>query len=255
MENIVIKLENVSVTFDLHKENISGFKEYIIKKIKRQLVTEKFNALDHVSLSILKGEVIGILGFNGAGKSTLLKTIAGVLTPTKGNVETYGKVAPLIELGAGFDMELTARENIYLNGAILGYSRKFIESKFNDIVDFAEIHDFLDVPLKNYSSGMVARIGFSIATVVKPDILILDEILSVGDYKFQQKCEERIRTMITDDTTVIMVSHSIEQIRSMCKKAFLLNRGKLISSGDVEEICNQYMNINSHGNEDIKEQV
>ncbi|WP_139995955.1 ABC transporter ATP-binding protein [Paenibacillus paridis] len=255
MENIVIKLKDVSVTFDLHKENISGFKEYIIKKIKRQLVTEKFNALDHVSLSILKGEVIGILGFNGAGKSTLLKTIAGVLTPTKGNVETYGKVAPLIELGAGFDMELTARENIYLNGAILGYSRKFIESKFNDIVDFAEIHDFLDVPLKNYSSGMVARIGFSIATVVKPDILILDEILSVGDYKFQQKCEERIRTMITDDTTVIMVSHSIEQIRSMCKKAFLLNRGKLISSGDVEEICNQYMNINSHSNEDIKEQV
>lgn len=244
METLAINLSDVSVVFDLQKENISGFKEYIIKKIKREIVaSEKFHALNKISLSIFKGEVVGILGFNGAGKSTLLKIIAGVLTPTEGNVETLGKIAPLIELGAGFDMELTARENIYLNGAILGYSRKFIEGKFDDIVDFAEIHDFLDVPLKNYSSGMVARIGFSIATVVRPDILIVDEILSVGDYKFQQKCEERIKSMMTDETTVIMVSHSIEQIRGMCQRAFLLNGGRLIASGDVQEICDQYMNL------------
>lgn len=255
MKPLAINLKDVSIVFDLHKENISGFKEFIIKKIKRELVSEKFHALDHISLSISKGEVVGILGFNGAGKSTLLKIIAGVLMPTDGQVETHGKIAPLIELGAGFDYELTARENIYLNGAILGYSRRFIESKFDDIVDFAEIHDFLDVPLKNYSSGMVARIGFSIATVVKPDILIVDEILSVGDYKFQQKCEERIKSMITDETTVIMVSHSIEQIRGMCQKAFLLNRGKLIGSGHVEEICNQYMNLQSQNIEELKELV
>ncbi|WP_127531987.1 ABC transporter ATP-binding protein [Paenibacillus kobensis] len=245
MSNVAIKLEDVTMVFDLNKENISGFKEYIIKKIKRQIVTEKFHALKQVSLTIPKGEVVGILGFNGAGKSTLLKTIAGVLMPTSGRVESHGKIAPLIELGAGFDMELTARENIYLNGAILGYSRKFIEAKFDEIVDFAEIHEFLDVPLKNYSSGMVARIGFSIATVVKPDILIVDEILSVGDYKFQQKCEERIKAMISGETTVIMVSHSIEQIRGMCRKAFLLDRGTLIASGDVEEVCNQYMNLSN----------
>lgn len=244
MNNYAIKLSDVSMEFDLHKENISSLKEMIIKKIKGQLQSEKFAALQNISLTIEKGNVVGILGFNGAGKSTLLKTIAGVLMPTSGTVETHGKVAPLIELGAGFDMELTARENIFLNGAILGYSRKFIESKFEEIIDFAEIHDFLDVPLKNYSSGMIARIGFSIATVVKPDILIVDEILSVGDYKFQMKCEERIRTMISDDTTVIMVSHSIEQIRSMCQKAFMLQHGRLVHSGDAKAICDIYMNQN-----------
>ncbi|MDU0332793.1 ABC transporter ATP-binding protein [Paenibacillus sp. 3LSP] len=251
MDNISIKLDGVSVVFDLHKENIRSFKEFIIKKLKGQLNYERFYALNNITLSISKGEVVGILGFNGAGKSTLLKTIAGVLAPTEGKIETRGKIAPLIELGAGFDMELTARENIFLNGAILGYSRKFIEGKFEDIVDFAEIHEFLDVPLKNYSSGMIARIGFSIATVVKPDILIIDEILSVGDYAFQQKCEKRIKSMISDDTTVILVSHSIEQIRSMCQKAFLLNRGNLIAFGEVNEICDKYINLNTLNNRSL----
>ncbi|QGG58184.1 ABC transporter ATP-binding protein [Paenibacillus sp. B01] len=244
MSNYAIKISDVSMVFDLHKENISSLKEMIIKRLKGQLQTEKFYALQNISLTIEKGEVAGILGFNGAGKSTLLKTIAGVLVPSTGKIETQGKIAPLIELGAGFDMELTARENIFLNGAILGYSRRFIQNKFDEIIDFAEIHDFLDVPLKNYSSGMIARIGFSIATVVKPDILIVDEILSVGDYKFQMKCEERIRTMIGDDTTVIMVSHSIEQIRTMCTKAFLLQQGRLIAQGEAAEICDIYMNSN-----------
>lgn len=245
MDNIIVKLCNVSIEFDLYKENVNGFKEYFIKKLKGQIKNEKFLALNNISLSLKKGETIGILGFNGAGKSTLLKIISGILKPTQGYLETSGKISPLIELGAGFDVELTARENIYLNGAILGYSRKFIDEKFDEIVSFAEIEEFLDVPLKNYSSGMIARIGFSIATVVKPDILILDEILSVGDYKFQEKCLTRIKSMLTDDTTVIMVSHSIEQIKDICDRAILLNRGNLIADGQVDEIANMYLEMNS----------
>ncbi|MCC3374105.1 ABC transporter ATP-binding protein [Cohnella sp. REN36] len=237
-----VSLKNVSIEFNLHKENIGSFKEYIIKKIKRELVVDKFLALDDISFTIKKGEVVGILGFNGAGKSTLLKIISGILRPTKGDVRTEGMISPLIELGAGFDMELTARENIYLNGAILGYSRKFINEKFDEIVEFAEIDEFLDVPLKNYSSGMVARIGFSIATIVKPEILIIDEILSVGDYKFQRKCEDRIKNMLMGQTTVIIVSHSIEQIRSLCSQALILKKGKLIEFGEAQAICDQYMN-------------
>ncbi|MEC0245084.1 ABC transporter ATP-binding protein [Paenibacillus chitinolyticus] len=241
MDENAIVLEDVTVKFNLYKENISGFKEYIIKKIKRELISEQFLALNGISLTIKKGDVVGLLGFNGAGKSTLLKTIAGVLQPTYGKVITNGKIAPLIELGAGFDMELTARENIYLNGAILGYSRRFLNEKFEEIIDFAEIEEFLDVPLKNYSSGMVARIGFSIATMVKPEILIIDEILSVGDYKFQEKCEKRIKMMLDDQTTVIIVSHSIQQIRDLCNKAIFINRGKILTQGDVESVCDQYM--------------
>lgn len=236
-----IKLKNVSVVFNLHKENITGFKEYVIKKIKRELKSEKHIALDNICITIQRGEIIGILGLNGAGKSTLLKVISGILKPSLGEVITNGKISPLIELGAGFDMELTARENIYLNGAILGYSRKFINEKFDEIVSFAEVEEFLDVPLKNYSSGMIARIGFSIATVVRPEILIVDEILSVGDYKFQLKCEERIKSMLNEQTTVILVSHSIEQIRGMCQKALILKKGKIIAYGEVNEIADQYM--------------
>lgn len=241
MNKTVVSLNEVSIKFNLYKENLNGFKDLIIRKIKRELITEQFLALDNISLTILEGDVVGILGFNGAGKSTLLKTIAGVLQPTSGEIKTYGKIAPLIELGAGFDMELTARENIYLNGAILGYSKKFINEKFNEIVEFAEIEEFLDVPLKNYSSGMVARIGFSIATMVKPDILIVDEILSVGDFKFQQKCETRIKSMLSDNTTIIIVSHSIEQIRNLCNKAVLINKGQLVTIGDVTSVCDLYM--------------
>jgi len=243
MDEPIIQLNNVSVVFDLHKERVSGLKEYIIKRLKRELKSEKFYALNGIDLSLSKGDIFGILGNNGAGKSTLLKVIAGILAPTGGKIVTRGNIAPLIELGAGFDMELTARENIYLNGAILGYSRKFIDSKFEDIVNFAEIHEFLDVPLKNYSSGMVARIGFSIATITEPDILIVDEILSVGDYRFQKKCEERIKSMMSEDTTVILVSHQIDQIRNMCNKAVLLDKGKIIYSGTAEDVCDYYISL------------
>ena len=210
--------------------------------MKRQLYFEDFVALDNISFDIKKGDVFGIVGLNGCGKSTTLKVISGILKPTKGTVETCGTIAPLIELGAGFDMELTARENIYLNGSVLGYSKKFMDEKFQEIVDFSEMHDFLDVPMKNYSSGMVARIGFAIATVTTPDILIVDEILAVGDFLFQQKCEERINQMMNDDTTVIIVSHSIEQIERLCKHCVWLEKGKIKMIGDTKEVCDAYKN-------------
>ena len=199
-------------------------------------------AVDNVSFDIKKGDVFGIVGLNGCGKSTTLKVISGILEPTKGSVETDGVIAPLIELGAGFDMELTARENIYLNGSVLGFSKKFMDEKFDDIVEFSEMRDFLDVPMKNYSSGMVARIGFAIATVTTPDILIVDEILAVGDFQFQQKCEDRINSMLKDDTTVIIVSHSIEQIERLCKHCVWLEKGKIKMIGDAQEVCNAYKN-------------
>ena len=203
---------------------------------------EDFIAVDNVSFDIKKGDVFGIVGLNGSGKSTTLKLISGILTPTRGTVETQGTIAPLIELGAGFDFDLTARENIYLNGSVLGYSKKFMDEKFDDIVEFSEMREFLDTPMKNYSSGMVARIGFAIATVTKPDILIVDEILAVGDFHFQEKCEQRINSMINDDTTVIIVSHSIEQIERLCKHCVWLEKGKIRMIGDAKEVCDAYKN-------------
>ena len=188
----------------------------------------------------MPGDFYGLVGLNGSGKSTLLKTIAGVLKPTKGSVTVGGTIAPLIELGAGFDMDLTARENIYLNGAVLGFSKKFMDEHFQEIVDFSELHNFLDVPLKNYSSGMVARIAFAIATVTDPDILIADEVLAVGDYTFQQKCEKRMKQLIDNGTTVLFVSHSIEQVKSLCNKATWLEHGKIIMSGDAQTVCDEY---------------
>ena len=241
MAESVIKVDDVHIRFNMSREKVNGIKEYFIKLVKKELMYEEFWALKGISLEIQKGEVFGIVGLNGAGKSTLLKVISGILKPTKGNVQIEGNIAPLIELGAGFDMELTARENIFLNGAILGYSKKFLEEKFDEIIDFAEVREFLDVPLKNYSSGMVARIAFSIATIVEPDILIVDEILSVGDFKFQEKCEARIKSMLEKNVTVIMVSHSIDQIREMCNRAILLERGKAISIGTADEICDLYV--------------
>ncbi|WP_053982967.1 ABC transporter ATP-binding protein [Niameybacter massiliensis] len=241
MEALAVKVEDVHIRFNLSKEQVNGIKEYFVKLVKRELLFEEFWALKGISLEIKKGEVFGIVGLNGAGKSTLLKVIAGVLEPTKGKVKINGTIAPLIELGAGFDMELTARENIYLNGAILGYSRKFLDDRFDEIIDFAEIHEFLDVPLKNYSSGMVARIAFAIATIVEPEILIVDEILSVGDFKFQEKCQNRIREMLENNVTVIMVSHSIDQIRSMCNRAILIEKGKNILIGSADEVCDLYI--------------
>ncbi len=237
-----VEMRNVEMHFNMSKEKLESLKEYFLKLIKRELYFEDFVAVDNVSFDIKKGDVFGIVGLNGCGKSTTLKMISGILEPTKGTVKTYGTIAPLIELGAGFDMDLTARENIYLNGSVLGYSKKFIDEKFQDIVDFSEMHEFLDVPMKNYSSGMVARIAFAIATVTTPDILIVDEILAVGDFLFQQKCEERINAMINDDTTVIIVSHSIEQIERLCKHCLWLEKGKIKMIGDALEVCDAYKN-------------
>ncbi len=237
-----VELRNIEMHFNMSKEKLESFKEYFIKLAKRQLMFEDFKALDDVSFDIKKGDVFGIVGLNGSGKSTTLKIISGILKPTKGTVETSGVIAPLIELGAGFDMELTARENIYLNGSVLGYSRKFMNEKFDDIVEFSEMEQFLDTPMKNYSSGMVARIGFAIATVTTPDILIVDEILAVGDFLFQKKCEERINAMMNDNTTVIIVSHSIEQIERLCKHCVWLDKGKVRMIGETQEVCNAYKN-------------
>ena len=241
-----VELRNVEMHFNMSKEKLESLKEYFLKLVKRQLHFEDFVAVNDVSFDIKKGDVFGIVGLNGCGKSTTLKMISGILEPTKGSVKTYGTIAPLIELGAGFDMDLTARENIYLNGSVLGYSKKFIDEKFQDIVDFSEMHEFLDVPMKNYSSGMVARIAFAIATVTTPDILIVDEILAVGDFLFQQKCEERINAMINDDTTVIIVSHSIEQIERLCKHCVWLEKGKIKMIGDAAEVCAAYKNMNNN---------
>ncbi len=237
-----VELRNVEMHFNMSKEKLESLKEYFLKLIKRQLYFEDFVAVDNVSFDIKKGDVFGIVGLNGCGKSTTLKIISGILKPTKGTAETEGVIAPLIELGAGFDMDLTARENIYLNGSVLGYSKKFMDEKFDDIVDFSEMREFLDVPMKNYSSGMVARIAFAIATVTTPDILIVDEILAVGDFQFQQKCEDRINSMINDDTTVIIVSHSIEQIERLCKHCMWLEKGKIKMIGEAAEVCNAYKN-------------
>ena len=239
-----VELRDIEMHFNMSKERLESLKEYFLKFMKRELRFEDFVALDKISFDIKKGDVFGIVGLNGCGKSTTLKIISGILRPTRGTVETQGVIAPLIELGAGFDMELTARENIYLNGSVLGYSKKFMDEKFDDIVEFSEMRDFLDVPMKNYSSGMVARIGFAIATVTTPDILIVDEILAVGDFLFQQKCEERINKMMQDDTTVIIVSHSIEQIERLCKHCVWLEKGKVKMIGDAQEVCNAYKNIN-----------
>lgn len=243
-QNNAVELRNIEMHFNMSKEKLESLKEYFLKLVKRQLYFEDFVALDNISFDIKKGDVFGIVGLNGCGKSTTLKVISGILKPTKGTVETNGTIAPLIELGAGFDMELTARENIYLNGSVLGYSKKFMDEKFDEIVDFSEMREFLDVPMKNYSSGMVARIGFAIATVTTPDILIVDEILAVGDFLFQQKCEERINQMMNDDTTVIIVSHSIEQIERLCKHCVWLEKGKIKMIGETKEVCDAYKNIN-----------
>jgi ABC-type polysaccharide/polyol phosphate transport system ATPase subunit len=226
--------------FNMSKERIENLKEYVIKFAKRQLRYEEFVALEDVSFSVEKGDVFGIVGLNGSGKSTLLKIISGILKPSAGRVRVAGSVAPLIELGAGFDMELTARENIYLNGSVLGYSKRFLDEHFDGIVDFSEMREFLDVPMKNYSSGMVARVGFAVATMVKPEILIVDEILSVGDYKFQEKCERRIADMMACGTTVLIVSHSIEQIERLCKHALWLESGRVKMIGDVRDVCAAY---------------
>ena len=239
MQN-AIEVKNVTIKFNMAKEKVDSIKEYILKFIKKQLFFEEFTALNDVSFDVKKGEVFGIIGLNGCGKSTILKIISGIYSPSKGSVKVNGSIAPLIELGAGCDMDLTARENIYLNGSVLGYSKNYIDSKFDEIVDFTELHQFIDVPMKNYSSGMVARIGFAIATITDPDILIVDEILSVGDFLFQQKCEQRINELMKKGTTILIVSHSIDQIKRLCNRVMWLKSGQVVKIGETQEICNEY---------------
>ena len=239
---MMISVKDVSMKFDLGIERENSFKNKFISIFdkKRRKKKEYFWALKDVSFDVKKGEVIGLIGSNGAGKSTMLKVVSGVMKPTKGKVEVHGTIAPMIELGAGFDSELTARENIYLNGAVLGYSEEFLRSKFDEIVEFSELKDFLDVPVKNFSSGMVAKLAFSISTIVSPDILIVDEILSVGDIKFQEKSLNKMMELIKGGTTVLYVSHSLESIRDICNKVIWLEHGQVVKIGPSKQVCDEY---------------
>ena len=240
-DDYAIEVNDVTMIFNIANEQLNNLKEYFIKLMRHELFFKEFRALDHVSFKVRRGEVVGLVGTNGSGKSTMLKCFAGVLEPSMGSVSVRGNIAPLIELGAGFDPELTARENIYLNGALLGYTRQFIDDHLQDIIDFAELESFMDMPLKNYSSGMVARIAFAIATVTEPDVLIVDETLSVGDVFFQQKCEDRIRHFIeSGDVTVLFVSHSMDQVERICQRAIWIEKGVQRMDGPVAEVCEAY---------------
>lgn len=240
-KQIMIDVDHVTIRFNKANQKVDNLKEYVVKLIKRELLFQEFLAVKDVSFQVKAGEAWGLIGTNGSGKSTMLKAISGILKPYKGSIAVNGRVAPLIELGAGFDQELTARENIYLNGCVLGHSEKFMKEHFDEIVDFAELHDFLDSPLKNFSSGMRARLGFSIATMVKPDILIVDEILSVGDYKFRQKCEKRMSEMLSGGTTLLYVSHSIEEVKRLCDHALWIDKGVTRMQGEALAVCDAYM--------------
>lgn len=243
---VSVKVENVSMKFSLSSEKVDSLKEYVIGMLTgKQMAKDEFWALKNVSFTLEKGDRLGILGLNGAGKSTLLKAIAGVYRPTEGKITKKGVIAPLLELGAGFDMQYTARENIYLYGAVLGYNRKFIDTKFDDIIRFAELEKFVDVPLKNYSSGMKSRLGFAICTAVEPDILILDEVLSVGDAKFRKKSEKRIIDMFAHNVTVLFVSHSLEQVCSICNKGLILDHGEVKAFGSIDKIAPIYEEMTS----------
>ncbi len=236
----IIQVKHVTMQFNLMEERVDTLKEYIVRLLKGRIKFNNFTALHDVSFSVKRGEAVGLIGHNGAGKSTMLKIIAGVLKPTSGSVVVKGSIAPLIEVGAGFDGELTARENIYLNGAMLGHSKQFIDDHFQSIVDFSELQQFIDVPVKNFSSGMYARLGFAIATEVQPDILIVDEVLSVGDHDFQQKCKKRIKHMMDTGTTVIFVSHDIETIKEVCNRVIWFEKGQCKGKGTNLDICNTY---------------
>ena len=240
MEDYAIEVDNLTIRFNLASEKVDNLKEYFIKLVKKELIFQEFLALQDVSLKVKKGEAWALIGVNGSGKSTLLKAISGILKPYKGTIKVNGEIAPLIELGAGFDSNLTARENIYLNGTVLGNSKKFMDEHFDEIVDFAELWDFLDTPIKNFSSGMSARLGFSIATMVKPDILVVDEVLAVGDAAFQKKCMDRMHEMLEGGTTLLFVSHSNKAVRSMCKNALWLDHGEIRMIGSADEVCDAY---------------
>lgn len=248
LEGYAIEIENISMKFRMTTEKVDSIKETVIKILKKQLIYQELVALDNVSLTIEKGDVLGIVGLNGSGKSTLLKIISGILKPTKGIVKVNGSISPLIELGAGFDLDLTARENIFLNGSVLGYSKKVMEEKYDEIIEFSELEEFQDVAIKNFSSGMIARLGFAIATITRPQILIVDEILAVGDFLFQQKCEKRINEMMSGGTTVVIVSHSIEQIERLCNKVLWLDKGIPRLFGDADIVCKQYRKMDNNKN-------
>lgn len=240
MSKTAIEVKDMGIKFNLGTEKVDDLKSFVIKKIKGELKYNEFWALRNIDFTINKGDRVGVLGLNGAGKSTLLKIVSGVLKPTEGKVVTKGKIAPLLELGAGFDMQYTGRENIFLYGAVLGYSKQFIQDKYDEIVAFSELEKFIDVPLKNYSSGMKTRLGFSIATIVCPEILILDEVLSVGDAKFRKKSENKIMSMFDTGVTVLFVSHSLEQVKRLCNKALILEQGKMVAYGGIDEMSALY---------------
>ena len=245
----MIEVNNVSMRFNMAKEKHESLKEYFLAAVQGRLQFEEFYALRDVSLTVERGDFYGLVGLNGSGKSTLLKVISGVFKPSAGSVTVRGTIAPLIELGAGFDFDLTARENIFLNGTVLGMTPKYIREKFDEIVEFSELRDFLDIPLKNYSSGMVSRLAFAVATTTQPDVLIADEILAVGDFLFQQKCEARMQELMGGGTTVILVSHSIEQIERMCNKVTWLEKGRVRMQGSCGAVCAAYKELNGHGPE------
>ncbi len=238
---VVIDVDHVTIRFNLATEKVDNLKEYFIKLVKKELMFQEFLAVKDVSFQVRRGESWGIIGTNGSGKSTLLKAISGILRPYKGTISVTGSIAPLIELGAGFDQNMTARENIFLNGCVLGHSEKYMKEHFDEIVEFAELEKFLDSPIKNYSSGMRARLGFAIATMVKPDILIVDEILSVGDLKFRQKCEKRMNQMLEGGTTLLYVSHSLDEVRRLCDHVIWLDKGVVRMVGDSKEVCDAYL--------------
>lgn len=243
-QEYVVDIDHLTIRLNLASEKINDLKEYFVKLVKRELMFQEFLALQDVDLKVRRGESWGLIGVNGSGKSTLLKAACGILRPYKGSIQINGSIAPLIELGAGFDYNMTARENIFLNGTVLGHSRKFMQEHFDEIVDFAELHQFLDVPIKNFSSGMQARLGFAIATMVRPDILIVDEILSVGDYQFQQKCYQRMEEMLGGGTTLLYVSHDINSVKKLCDHAIWLEKGHVRKSGLVDDVCDEYMQVN-----------
>ncbi len=240
-EDVCVDVRNVSVMFNLSKNREDGLKEYLINMIKGRVGYDEFWALRNISLQVRRGDSLALIGRNGSGKSTLLKTIAGIIKPTRGTVEVKGTIAPLIEMSGGFDRSLSARENIFLAGAMHGHTKKYMKKRFDEIVDFAEIERFIDVPLKNYSSGMISRLGFAVATCVNADIIIADEVLSVGDAKFRMKCEERIRQMLQSGTTILYVSHSAAQVKKMCRNAVWLEKGRMVDFGTSAEICDKYM--------------
>ena len=243
----IINVDHVSMRFNLAQEKTETLKEYSVKLLRGQLMFNEFYALTDVSFQVERGESVALIGRNGSGKSTMLKVIAGVMYPSQGSVRVNGEIAPMIELGAGFDLELTARENIFLNGAVLGHDRAYMQEHFESIIDFAELKDFVDVPVKNYSSGMLARLGFAVATEVKADLLVVDEVLSVGDFMFQQKCQKRLADMLAGDTTLLFVSHNSQQVQELCRRAIWLDHGVVRGDGPSAEVCAAYESAMQRG--------